>query len=133
MGFTCINAIEIAGGSAEERRKAAELLLAADYADEETATMRDGGDSLELRYETEDGLPEDELPPLAMQFPDLSLSLAYLSLDGEFYGYARAGRGGESAESEDFDEGTREALGRRHDGDVIAFVRERYGLPLRAG
>ena len=58
--------------------------------------------------------------------------MLYFSIDGEFFGYSRSGAGGEGAESEDFGEDTRETVGRRFDGNGIAFVRERYGL-RRAG
>jgi hypothetical protein len=132
VAFTCVNEIEIEGGSEEERRKAAKLILAADSADEDSASRAEGGASLTLRFESVDGLPEGELASLAAQFPGFSFTLAYFSLDGEFFGYAKAGAGGEAAESEDFDEGTRDAVGRRHDGDGIAFVRARFGLSRAA-
>jgi hypothetical protein len=128
MAFSCVNEVGIEGGSAEERRKAAELILAADSADEDSASRAEGGAGLTLRFESRDGLPEDQLSSLAAQFPGLSFAMLYFSLDGEFFGYAKAGAGGEAAESEDLDEEARDAVGRRNDGDGIAFVRERYGL-----
>jgi len=132
MAFTCVNEVLIEGGSAEERRRAAELMLAADSADEDSGSSAEGGASLTLRFESVDGIPESELSSLADQFPGLSFTMLYFSLDGEFFGYAKAGAGGEAEESEDFDEDTREAVGKRYDGDGIAFVRARYGL-RRAG
>lgn len=132
MAFTCVNEVEIEGGSADERRKASELILAADSADEDSAFREERGSVLTLRFDSVDGLPEAELSSLAAGFPGLSFTMPYFSLDGEFFGYSRAGAGGEGAESEDFDEDTREAVGRRFDGDGLAFVKERYGL-RRAG
>jgi hypothetical protein len=132
MAFTCVNEIEIDGGSEDERRRASDLILAADSADEDSASREERDLVLTLRFGSADGLPEEELASLAAQFPGLSFTLAYFSLDGEFFGYARAGAGGEAAESEDFDELTRDAVGRRHDGDGIAFVRERFGLARAA-
>jgi hypothetical protein len=130
--FSCINEIEIRGGTEEERAEAAKLVFASDSADEDSGSSRTGDMALVLRFESVDGLPEAELAAIAAEFPGLSLTLAYFSLDGEFYGYARAGAGGEAAESEDFEEGTREEVGKDHDGDGIAFVKARYGLE-RAG
>jgi hypothetical protein len=132
MAFTCVNEARIEGGSEEERRRAATLVLAADSADEDSASRKEDESSLTLRFESVDGLPEAELTSLAEQFPGLSFTMIYFSLDGEFFGYSRSGAGGEGAESEDFDEDTREAAGKRYDGDGIAFVRARYGL-RRAG
>ena len=65
---------------------------------------------------------------MAPQFPGLAFTLAYFSLDGEFYGYAKAGTEGSAAESSDFAEDTRDIVGRRYDGDRIAFVRAVYSL-----
>jgi hypothetical protein len=133
MGFTCINEIEISGLAEEDRRAAAKLLLAADYANDAAASLQDSQraaaePSLVLRFESADGLPEEEIATVAAQFPGLSIALAYFSLDGEFYGYARAGSSGVGAESEDFEEDTREVVGRRYDGNAIAFVKARFGL-----
>jgi hypothetical protein len=132
MAFTCRNEIVIRGGSEEERRRAAALILAVDSVDEDSASRDERPQALVLRLESVDGLPEDELRALAPQFPELSFTLIYFSLDGEFYGYARlqpAGEGAaEAAESEDFGEDTRDLVGRRYDGDVIAFVRGAFGL-----
>lgn len=140
MAFTCVNEIEISGGSAEERGAAAALVLAVDCADEDSASREEvaagargagprgagrGGDALVLRFESADGIPEDELLAIAPQFPGLAFSLVYFSLDGEFYGCARAGA---AAESADFDEGTRELVGRRYEGDGIAFAKAALGL-----
>jgi hypothetical protein len=131
MAFTCENEIEIVGGAAEERERAASLVLALECVDEGSASRADSPGALTLRFGSSDGLPEGELPSIAAQFPGMAFTLAYFSLDGEFYGYARAGEGGEAAESEDLDEAAREAVGARHEGDVIAFVRERYALATR--
>ncbi len=129
MGFTCMNEIEIRGGTEAERGAAASLILAVETVDEESASREERASSLDLRFESVDGLPEDEVAAIAPQFPSLSFTLVYYSLDGEFYGYARSGAGGEAAaESEDFGEGTRDEIGRRHDGDGLAFVRAAYGL-----
>ncbi|MGA2547097.1 MAG: AraC family transcriptional regulator [Rectinemataceae bacterium] len=136
MVFTCVDEIEISGGSEEERRRAAALILAAESVDEGRASRREtlqarGAQprpSLLLRLESVDGLPEEEIQALAPQFPDLSFTLVYFSLDGEFFGYAKVGAAGGAAESEDFAEDTREIVGRRHDGDGIAFVRAAFSL-----
>jgi hypothetical protein len=130
MGFTCQNEAELAGGSAEERRKAAALLLAVDCVDEDTAYRKESELSLLVGFDSRDGLPEEELSSIAGQFPSLSLVLVYFSLDGEFYGYARSGGGKEEAESEDFAEGTREEIAARYEGDTLGFVRGRYSLEL---
>ena len=127
MGFTCEIEVEVEGGAEAERRGAARLMLAAESADEDGAAQTEAGSTLRLRFKSVDGLPESELSSLAAEFPGLAFTMRYLSLDGEFYGYAKAGAGGEAAESEDFGEGTREELGRRFDGDGIAFVKDRYG------
>jgi hypothetical protein len=138
MGFSCDCELEVDGGAEEERRKAAAIVLASDSVDEDSASQREtarmpsgpaGPTRLVMRFRSADGIPEGELAPIAELFPGLSLTLAYFSLDGEFFGYARSGAAGEAAESEDFAEDTRETVGRRHDGDGIAFVRERYALP----
>jgi hypothetical protein len=136
MAFTCVDEIEISGGSEEERRRAAALILAAESVDEDSVSQREalqtGGTpprpSLLLRLESVDGLPEEEIQALAPQFPDLSFTLVYFSLDGEFFGYAKVGAAGVEAESEDFAEDTREIVGRRHDGDGIAFARAAFSL-----
>jgi hypothetical protein len=129
MAFVCLNEIEILGGASPERAKAAELILAFASVDELSLSRREEGEGfLRLRVESEDGLPEEELAALAPQFPELSFTLVYFSLDGEFYGYARRGAAGEAAESADFDEGTRDLVGRGHEGDGIAFVRSSYRL-----
>jgi hypothetical protein len=147
MAFTCVNELEISGGSEEERRAASALVLAAESADEGTAMLREtepaaSGASgqaaplLVLRFQSVDGLPEEELAAMAPQFPALSFTLAYFSLDGEFFGYAKTGAGDSgpgaaAAESADFADDTRDIVGRRHDGDGIAFVKETYGLLRR--
>jgi hypothetical protein len=136
MAFTCVDEIEISGGSEEERRRAAALILSAESVDEDSVSQREalqtGGTqprpSLLLRLESVDGLPEEEIQALAPQFPDLSFTLVYFSLDGEFFGYAKVGAAGVEAESEDFAEDTREIVGRRHDGDGIAFARAAFPL-----
>ena len=142
MTFTCDCEIEISGGTEEDRQKAAALLLAVDSVDENSVSRREaaqkergnsGSRTLVLRFESVDGLPEDELVSIAPQFPDLSLTLIYFSLDGEFFGYARAGAVGPAAESEDFAEDTRDIVGRRHEGDGIAFVRQAYSLERPLG
>ncbi len=131
MTFTSLNEIEISGGSAEDRRAAAALVLAADSADEDGATTEGGDGFLRIRFGSVDGLPEDELAALAPQFPALGFTLVYFSLDGEFYGHARAGAAGDTAESADLTDDDREAVGRRHDGDGLAFVRACYDLSRR--
>jgi hypothetical protein len=132
MAFVCLNEIEIQGGTVEERRRAAALVLAIDCVNEGAASQRETEARLSLRLESVDGLPEEELSSLASQFPDLSFTLVYFSLDGEFFGYARMGAAGEAAESADFSEDTRDIVGRRYDGDGLAFVRASYSL-ARAG
>jgi hypothetical protein len=139
MAFTCINEIEISGGGEKERGAAAALVLATESADEDSASRAEAESRLVLRFESVDGLPEEELASIAPQFPGLSFTLVYFSLDGEFFGYARAGELwpdgalGPSAEAEsaDLDDDARDMVGRRHDGDGIAFVKERYDLPRR--
>jgi hypothetical protein len=128
MGFTCLNEIEIACGSEEERRRTADLVLAFDSVDEDSSSREERGQIIVLRFESVDDLPEDELALLAAQFPDLSFTLVYFSLDGEFFGYAKTGASGTAADSEDFAEDTRDIVGRRYDGDGIAFVRARYSF-----
>ena len=133
--FVCENEIEIIGGTEAERGRAAGLILVLDCVDEDSSTSSESAGpaaSLVLRFKSVDGLPEEELVALAPQFPELSFTLVYFSLDGEFFGYARSGAGGQAAESDDLDEAARELVGRRHDGDGLAFVRARYSLP-RAG
>jgi hypothetical protein len=130
MGFTCDNEIEIYGGSEDERRRVAALILALDSVDEDSSSREERGQVLLLRFKSVDGLPESELAGFAAQFSSLSFTLVYFSLDGEFFGYAKAGAAGDGAESEDFADGTRETVGKDHDGDGIAFVRSRYALPL---
>lgn len=133
MAFSCRNEIEIAGGTEDERRAAAALLLAADCVDEDSASRSERGSSMALRFESVDGLPEEELKALAPQFPALAFTLVYFSQDGEFYGYAKAGAAGGEAESDDFDQGTRDTVARRYDGDRIAFVRAAYALSRAEG
>ena len=142
MTFTCDCEIEISGGTEEDRQKAAALLLEVDSVDEDSVSRWEGAQkesgnsgprTLVLRFESVDGLPEDELVSIAPQFPDLSLTLIYFSLDGEFFGYAKAGAGGLAAESQDFVQDTRDIAGKRHDGDGIAFVREAYSLEHSLG
>jgi hypothetical protein len=137
MAFTCMDDIEISGGSEEERRKAAAIILAAESVDEGTVSQREtvhakietgSPPSLLLRFESVDGLPEEDLQALVPLFPALSFTLVYFSLDGEFYGYAKAGAAGSAAESRDFAEDTRDIVGRRYDGDRIAFVRSVFSL-----
>jgi hypothetical protein len=131
MSFTCENEIVISGGTEEERVAATRLLLAADSIDEDSVSSEDGEATMVLRCESVDGLPESEARSLAVQFPELSFLMAYFSKDGEFYGYARAGKAGEAAESADFEEGTLEEVGRRYGGDGLAFVRDLYSLARR--
>ena len=128
MSFSCLNEIEIRGGSEEDRRRAASVLSSADYVDDESLSSSASAERLLLRYESLDGLPGDELAALGRQFPELSFLLVYASLDGEFFGMERSGSGGEAVESADFDDDTRELIGRRFDGDAVAFVRSRYSL-----
>jgi hypothetical protein len=128
MGFTCDDEFEIRGGSAEDRRAAAALIIALDCVDEDSVSRAERDEALVLRLKSVDGLPENELMALAPQFPALSFTLVYFSLDGEFFGYARAGASGEGGDSEDFAEDTRDQVARRYDGDRIAFVRASFGL-----
>ena len=128
MGFTSNNEIVISGGKSDERGQAAAALLASESIDEDSATRRETADSLVLRFDSADGLPEGDIAALAPQFPGLSFSLVYFSLDGEFYGYSTAGAQGDAADSEDFAEDTRDLVARRHDGDRMAFVKERFSL-----
>jgi hypothetical protein len=127
MGFSCENEIVISGGTGEERGRAASLLLAAETIDEDSVSRKGLPEALVLRCESVDGLPEEEVLALSAQFPELDVLIVYFSKDGEFYGYTRSGPAS-AAESADFEEGTLDEVGRRHDGDGIAFVRERYGL-----
>ena len=129
MAFTCINEIEIEGGTDEERGRAASIVLVSDSVDEDSSSRDVRGQTIVLRFQSIDDLPEGELASIAAEFPGLAFTLLYFSLDGEFFGYTRTGAKGEAAESEDFDDATRDTVGHRHDGDGIAFVRERYGLP----
>jgi hypothetical protein len=128
MSFTCRDEIEITGGTEEERRAAAALLLSSPSVDDDSVTRLEQGDSLVMRVESVDGLPEDEIAELAAQFPSLSLTLVYFSLDGEFYGYSKTGAAGSVAESEDFADDTTDIVARRYDGDRIAFVRDIFSL-----
>ena len=128
MTFTSLNEIELRGGTVEERRAAATLILAADSADEDGASREEADGSLIIRFKSVDGLPEEDLRSIAPQFPALSFTLVYFSLDGEFYGHSRTGAAGEAAESADLTDDNRAAVGRRHDGDGIAFVRACYDL-----
>jgi hypothetical protein len=128
MAFNCDCELEIGGGTEADRRAAAGLVLAADCVDEGGASRNAGASSILLRFTSVDGLPEDELAAIMPQFPELSLALVYFSRNGEFYGYARMGAGGEASESEDFDEGTLETVAADYDGDGIVFVRTVFGL-----
>jgi hypothetical protein len=141
MAFTSTNEIEILGGTEAERAAAAALVLGVDCVDEATASTRDAARAepgkeprpfLLLKFESVDGLPEQELGPIAAEFPSLAFTLTYYSRDGEFFGYAKVGAEGDEAASEDFDEGTSDIVGRRYEGDRLAFVRERFDLPSRA-
>jgi len=133
MSFSCCNEIEIAGGTPDERRASAALVLAADSVDEGSSSLTERPSSVILRFDSVDGLPEEELQSLAPQFPSLAFTLVYFSQDGEFYGYARAGAAGSEAESDDFDQETRDIVARRHDGDRIAFVKAAYALSRAEG
>jgi hypothetical protein len=128
MSFTCDCVLEIGGGNAADRRAAASLILAAECIDESGAARHEGSSSLDLRFKSLDGLPEDELAAIAPHFPELVLALVYFSRDGEFCGYARSGAAGEAAESEDLDAGALETLDSDYDGDGIAFARAAFGL-----
>ena len=128
MGFSCECELRVRGGTAEERRSAADILLSAAYILEEGSGRSESPDFLRLTFGTMDGLPEEELELLWQQFPALSLVLSYVSMDGEFFGMSSRDPEGAANESEDFDEGTREEIGRRFDGNALAFVRSRYSL-----
>jgi hypothetical protein len=130
MAFACENEIEIRGGEADDRRKAADLLFVLDIVDESSKSQRESPDALELRFQSVDGLPEEEAMALVEQFPALDVTLVYFSKDGEFFGYARSGPGGSdcAADSADLGEKDLDELGRSFNGDGIAFVRERFGL-----
>lgn len=128
MGFVCENEIEIEGCAEAERRKAASMLSALDIIDEESLSEEERPGCLELRFQSVDGLPEEEAMALAAQFPGLAVRLAYFSKDGEFYGFSRSGPEGDSAESADLEAADLDDIGKRHNGDGIAFVREKYGL-----
>jgi len=128
MSFTCDCMLEIMGGNAVDRQAAAGLILAADCVDESGAKRHEGSSSLDLRFESVDGLPEDELAAIAPHFPELALALVYFSRDGEFYGYTRSGAAGSAAESEDLDAGALESLAAEYDGDGIALARAAFGL-----
>lgn len=137
MTFTCSNEIEVVGGTEAERAAAVALVLAVDSVDEATVSTRKverAGPGevprpfLLARFDSIDGLPEEELGPIAALFPSLAFTLVYYSQDGEFYGYARAGAGDNDAASEDFAADTADIVGRRYDGDRLAFVKERFDL-----
>jgi hypothetical protein len=130
MGFVCENEIEIRGGEDSDRRKAAALLLALDIVDDDSQSLKERPDVLELRFQSIDGLPEEEAMALVEQFPGVAVSLVYFSKDGEFFGYARSGAGSSdcAADSADLDEKDLDELGRSFNGDGIAFVRERFGV-----
>jgi hypothetical protein len=133
MTFSCHNEIEIAGGTPDDRRASAALVLAADSVDEGSSSLTELPSSIILRFDSVDGLPEEELESLAPQFPALSYTLVYFSQDGEFYGYARAGTKGSASESADFVEDTRDSVAGRYSGDFIAFVKATYALTPSAG
>jgi|GEM_PF-3509714 len=128
MSFTCDCELEVAGGEPEDRSAAARIVLAADCVEEGDEALRTVDGAIAARFSCADGLPENELVSVAAQFPGLALTLAYFSRDGEFYGYAQALPGGESAESADFDDRTFESLTSEYSGDGIAFVRASFGL-----
>jgi hypothetical protein len=130
MGFSCRNEVAIAGGKADERNKAAALIAAEESVDEDSLSREEGDGYLSLRFESVDGMPEEEISILAAQFPELAFTLVYFSRDGEFCGYAKAGRESafSGAESEDLDEAALGEVGSRYDGDGLAYVRARYGL-----
>lgn len=128
MGFTCENEIEIKGGTPKDREAAALLILAAESIDEGSAKRSEGPESLVLRCLSADGIPEEETVNLAGQFPGLSLSIVYFSKDGEFYGFARTGSGGDAAESSDLEAADLDEVGKAHGGDGISFVKARFSL-----
>jgi hypothetical protein len=130
MGFVCENEIVIRGGEESNRRKAAALLFVLDIVDEDSQSQEERSDALKLRFRSIDGLPEEEAMALVEQFPGIAVSLVYFSKDGEFFGYARSGAGGDdcAADSADLEEKDLDELGRSFNGDSIAFVRERFGL-----
>jgi hypothetical protein len=128
MSFSCDCELLIEGGSPEDRRAAARLVLAADCVEDGGGAPREEPTSLSARFASADGLPEDELAAAAPQFPGLGFTLAYFSRDGEFYGYAKAGTAGDEAESADFDERTLEALASTYFGDWIALIRAAFDL-----
>jgi hypothetical protein len=130
MGFMCDNEIEIRGGEESDRRKAATLLSVLDIVDEDSLSQSESPGVLDLRFRSVDGLPEEEAMALVEQFPGVAVTLAYFSKDGEFFGYSRSGAGGEdcAADSADLEEKDLGEVGKRFEGDGIAFVRERYGL-----
>jgi hypothetical protein len=128
MGFMCQNEIGIKGGDQKDREAAAKLILAAESIDEDSAKREEQGDALILRCSSVDGIPEEETVNLAGQFPALSFSIIYFSKDGEFHGFARTGAGGDAAESADLVAADLDEVGKKHMGDGIAFVKERFGL-----
>jgi hypothetical protein len=139
MGFSCVNELEIRGGSAEERRSAAALATALDSVDDSSPSREEAPERLVLRFESVDGLPEEGVAAIAAQFPELSFTLVYYSREGGFYGCSRTGPEGSEAMSEDLEaeagEGGQGAYGapelfERYGGDGIAFARERLGLGM---
>lgn len=131
MGFSCLNELELRGGSPKDREAAAALILALDSVDEEAAARTESADELTLRFPSVDDVPEGTVDDLSGRFPELALSLCYFSLDGEFYGYALRGPAGSGGDSADFGEDTRAEVGTRYDGDGIAFVKATYSLRRR--
>jgi hypothetical protein len=130
MGFVCENEIVIRGGEENDRRKAADLLFVLDIVDEGSKSQEEKPDALKLCFKSVDGLPEEEAMALVEQFPGIAVSLVYFSKDGEFFGYARSGAGGDdcAADSADLEGKDLDELGRNFNGDSIAFVRGRFGL-----
>ena len=132
MGFSCENELRVLGGATSDRQAAAALIGADAGIDEESLTRETAEASLVLRFRSLDSVPEELVASVAAEFPALTLTLAYFSKDGEFFGYARLGHGaggaGNEADSEDFDDHTLDEVGRRYGGDGTAFVRARFGL-----
>jgi hypothetical protein len=128
MGFVCENEIALKGGTETDRKKSAEILSALDIVDEGTLVREEKPSVLVLRFASVDGLPEEEAMGLAAEFPGLGVSLVYFSKDGEFFGFSRSGPDGDAAESADLEPKDLDEVGMKHDGDGIAFVKERFGL-----
>lgn len=130
MGFICENKVEIRGGEEVDRRKAAMIVTALDIVDDGSLSQEEKADALELRFQSVDGLPEEEAMALVEQFPGIAVSLVYFSKDGEFFGYARSGSGGSdcAADSADLEAKDLDEVGKNFNGDGISFVRQRFGL-----